>query len=217
MYRIILASESPRRKEIMNQMGIPFESIPSHVNEELIESSPSDIVENLANLKAKDVAKQLMERQHPNMSPNNEQVITMQEDLIIIGADTMVFHSGQALGKPRNREDAINMLKSLSDDSHEVISGVCIIIRKKTNHDSEKIISFSVKTQVVTQPLTIEEIESYVDSGESMDKAGAYGIQGGFGLYIKEIHGDYYNVVGFPIAKIYEKLLAYGINIKKLK
>ena len=121
------------------------------------------------------------------------------------------------MGKPKDRENAIRMLQSLSNDSHEVITGVCIIIRKNKNYEPDEIISFSVKTEVVVQPLTLDEIHTYVDSGESMDKAGAYGIQGGFGIYIKEIHGDYYNVVGFPISKIHEKLLAHGINIKKLK
>lgn len=197
MYRIILASESPRRKEIMDQMGIDYETIPSQVEEVVEDTRPSDMVEALATIKAKDVANRLKE-----------------ENCIIIGADTMVFHRGQALGKPKDREEAVLMLKSLSDDVHEVYTGICIIIR---SNDKEESIIFSESTKVIVQPLSPEEIEDYVDTKEPLDKAGAYAIQGKFGIYIKEIRGDYYNVVGFPIAKIYEKLKEYGINIKKLK
>ncbi|TAH66913.1 MAG: septum formation protein Maf [Anaerolineaceae bacterium] len=206
MYRIILASESPRRKEIMNQMNIPFDTMPANVTEETIGNNPEDMVKALARLKAHDVA---------------DRIHACSEDLIIIGADTLVFHMGQALGKPKDRNDAIEMLKSLSNDVHEVYTGVCIIIRRNNNDHNNKVkndeISFSVSTEVVVHPLTLEEIEDYVDTMEPLDKAGAYAIQGGFGIYIKEIHGDYYNVVGFPIAKIYEELLARGINIKKIK
>jgi septum formation protein len=205
MYRIILASESPRRKEIMEQMDIPYEIMPAHVKEEAEDNSPAGMVEALASLKAKDVA---------------DRIKCEMEDIIVIGADTMVFHRGNALGKPKDRADAIRMLKSLSNDTHEVYTGVCIIIRRSSSqdHSNNKVddeITFSVSTQVVVQSLTSEQIEDYVDTGEPLDKAGAYAIQGGFGIFIKEIHGDYYNVVGFPIAKIYEKLLAHGINIKK--
>lgn len=205
MYRIILASESPRRREIMDQMGICYEVIPSHVKEDVKDDIPSKMVEALASLKARDVADRLKNE------PNNT---------IIIGADTIVFHRGQVLGKPKDRDDAIRMLKSLSNDVHEVYTGVSIIIRKNNYKDikaNDENIVFSVSTKVVVQPLTIDEIEDYVDSGEPFDKAGAYAIQGGFGIYIKEIHGDYYNIVGFPIAQIYEKLKAVGINLKKIK
>lgn len=199
MYRIVLASESPRRKEIMDQMGISYVTIPSHAKEVVSETSPSDMVKALASLKARDVASRL----------------NVKEKFIIIGADTMVFHRGQALGEPKDRSDAIRMLKSLSDDSHEVKTGVCIIIRNNTDNIEDKTLTFDVNTEVIVQPLTTKQIEDYVDTGEPMDKAGAYAIQGGFGIYIKEIHGDYYNIVGFPIAKIYEQLLSYGINIKE--
>jgi len=205
MYRLILASESPRRKEIMKQMGIYFETIPSQVKEDIVKEEPSELVKALASLKAGEVADRL----------KNE-----QDDLIIIGADTVVYHNGHILGKPKDRDDAIRMLKEISDDVHDVYTGVSIIIRRNNDkaygRDDEKIV-FSVRTQVAVKALTEEEIEDYVDSGEPFDKAGAYAIQGGFGIYIKEIHGDYYNVVGFPIAKIYEELMAKGINIKKFK
>lgn len=203
MYKVILASESPRRKEIMTQMGINFEVVPAHVKEDVEHNIPSKMVEALAMLKAKDVADRLKDE---------------KDDLIIIGADTLVFHKGQVLGKPKDRDDAISMINSLSGDIHEVCTGVSIIIRNNSEEGiKEENIVFSVSSSVVVHPLTIEEIEDYVDTGEPYDKAGAYAIQGGFGIYIKEIHGDYYNIVGFPISKIYEKLKAKGINIKNLK
>ena len=206
MYKIILGSESPRRKEIMERMGIDFKTMPSHVKENIDQKNkkPSELVEALASLKARDVASRL----------DNE-----EDEMIIIGADTMVFYQGEVLGKPVDRHDAIKMLKLLSSHTHDVYTGVCIIIRgnkkDKLSNDPNKEIVFSVCTRVSVQSLTIDQIEEYVDSHEPYDKAGAYAIQGSFGIYISEIHGDYYNVVGFPIAKIYEKLLENNIDIKK--
>lgn len=201
MYQIILASESPRRKEIMEIMGIPYTVIAANVIEEVEETAPSEMVQALSRLKTGAVAAKL--------SDNNVE----DKDVIIIGADTMVFYKDHALGKPKDKADAERMLLMISDDVHEVYTGVSIIIRN--NHKVEHI-SFAVCTKVVVQPLTAEQIRDYIDYGEPMDKAGAYAIQGRFGIYIKEIIGDYYNVVGFPIAKIYETLLGYGIDIKKL-
>lgn len=204
MYRLILASESPRRKEIMEQMGINFETIPSYMKEDITREDPSELVKTLASLKAGEVAARLKYE---------------RDNLIIIGADTVVYHNGHILGKPRDRDDAVRMLKEISGDVHNVYTGVSIIIRRtepdKSNGRDENIV-FSVKTQVAVKQLTMDEIEDYVDSGEPYDKAGAYAIQGRFGIYIKELHGDYYNVVGFPIARIYEELLDKGINIKKI-
>ncbi|HKL99187.1 MAG TPA: Maf family protein [Mobilitalea sp.] len=200
MYRVILASESPRRKEIMDIMGIPYETMPANVLEVVAETDPADMVQALAAKKAKHIAAK-MDR------PAGE--------YIIIGADTMVFYQGNALGKPKDSEDAVQMLSMLSGHIHEVITGVYIIIRSKYGNDKD--ISFAVSTKVTVQPLTMEQIEAYVATGEPFDKAGSYAIQGKFGIFIKEITGDYYNIVGFPIAKIYEKLLEEGINIKNLK
>lgn len=199
MYKIILASESPRRKEIMETMGITFETASANVEEIVEETEPEQLVRALAEKKVKAVAESLGKD---------------TGDMILIGADTMVFFEGQALGKPKDKEDAFRMLSMLSDAVHEVFTGVHIIIRKDA---AEKSISFASATKVTVQKLTAEEIEDYIATGEPMDKAGAYAIQGKFGIHIREIAGDYYNVVGFPIAKIYEKLLEEGINIKKLK
>jgi septum formation protein len=200
MFRIILASESPRRKEIMETMGIPFLSVPSNVEEVVEEKEPAEMVMALAAKKVRHVAGHLPEE---------------KEDRIIIGADTMVFYKDHALGKPKDKEDAARMLRMLSDSVHEVFTGVHIIIRRNGYKDSE--ISFAVCTSVTVQPLTTEQIEDYITTGEPMDKAGAYAIQGKFGIHIREISGDYYNIVGFPIAQIYAKLLEQGIDIKKLK
>lgn len=198
MQRIILASESPRRKEIMETMGISFETYPANVLEVVEETKPSEMVQALARKKAQFVA---------------ECIKDVNDIQIIIGADTMVFFQEHALGKPKDEADAVKMLRMLSDHEHEVYTGVCIIIRKKDDHDKK--ISFAVSTKVTVQPLSLVQIEDYVSTKEPMDKAGAYAIQGKFGIHIKKIDGDYYNVVGFPIAKIYEKLLEEGIDIKK--
>ncbi len=203
MYEIILASESPRRKEIMELMGIPFKIISSNVEEVVEEKTPVEMVQALAKLKAKGVEDLIIKE------------IKEDEEVIIIGADTMVFYKEEALGKPKDSEDAIRMLQLLSDDVHEVYTGVSIIIRK-AGTEREHIL-LAVGTKVYVQALTMEQIKDYVATGEPMDKAGAYGIQGQFGIYIKEIVGDYYNVVGFPIAKIYNTLLGYGIDMKNIK
>lgn len=185
----------------MKTMGISFEVIASNVEEIITEKEPGKIVQELAALKAGNI----------NDKP---EIMQNSEDYIIIGADTMVFYNGQALGKPKDKEDAYHMLQMLSGHEHEVFTGVCIIIRKE---GKSKQILFPVCTKVYVQNLSREEIEAYIETGEPMDKAGAYGIQGKFGIHISGIAGDYYNVMGLPIAKIYQTLLENGIDIKKLK
>ncbi len=202
MNYVILASGSPRRKEIMEIMGIPYKVVTEDVEEITEETIPANMVQALAQLKTKAVAAKL-------------EKVGEYEEGIIIGADTMVFYQDEALGKPKNEEDAFRMLSMLSDDVHEVYSGVSIIIKNKDGY--KEYITFSVETKVTVQALTRKQINDYIATGEPMDKAGAYAIQGLFGIYIKEIKGDYYNVVGFPIAKIYECLMKKGIDIKKLK
>lgn len=201
MYEVILASESPRRKEIMETMGLKYKVLAANVEEVVEETIPSDMVKALARLKTNAV-KQRQELQ-----------TQADQDVVIIGADTMVFYKEHALGKPKSEADAVRMLGMLSDDTHEVYTGVSIIIRNKNIWEEE--ISFSVCTKVVVQPLSQDQIMDYIATGEPMDKAGAYAIQGRFGIFIKEIIGDYYNVVGFPIAQIYDALLNRGIDIKK--
>lgn len=203
MYRVILASESPRRKEIMEQMGIPFQSMGSSLDEVVEEKEPAAMVQALAATKAKDIASKIAEEKD------------MAADSIIIGADTMVFFRENVLGKPKDKADAMRMLQMLSGEEHEVYTGVNIIIRPVQGHMES--ISFAACTKVLMRALTREQIENYVATGEPMDKAGAYAIQGRFGIYISEIHGDYYNIVGFPIAKIHEKLLEHGIDLLDFK
>lgn len=200
MYQIILASESPRRKEIMDTMGIRYKVTAAGVEEKVEETIPEEMVQALARLKTGAVLQRLTE-------------LGEDKDIILIGADTMVFYKEHALGKPKDEADAFRMLSMLADDIHEVITGVNIIIRN--HYGFEESISFAVTTKVIVQPLTADQIKDYIATGEPMDKAGAYAIQGGFGIYIREIIGDYYNIVGFPIAKIYEMLLQKGIDLKK--
>jgi septum formation protein len=202
MYQIILASESPRRKEIMENMGIPYKVMASNVKEEALETIPDQMVQALARLKTGAIKEQV------------RQQTDSEKDTIIIGADTMVFYEEHALGKPKDKEDAARMLRMLSDQVHVVCTGVSIIILKQDG--SEESFSFAVGTKVVVNPLTEGQIQDYIATGEPMDKAGAYAIQGKFGIFIKEIEGDYYNIVGFPIAEIYAFMLRYGIDLKKL-
>ncbi|MGF7145013.1 septum formation protein [Anaerotaenia torta] len=202
MYQIILASESPRRKEIMENMGIPYQVLTSRVKEVTEETVPKKMVQALAGLKAAAVKEEAKARAGADT------------DLIIIGADTMVFYKEHALGKPRNEADAVRMLRLLSGDIHEVLTGVSIIILHREGWEEE--LHFSICTRVTVNPLTDRQLLDYIASGEPMDKAGAYGIQGSFGIYIKEIEGDYYNVVGFPIAEIYAVMLRHGIDLKNL-
>jgi len=202
MYRIILASESPRRKEILKTMGIHYRVLAANIEEAVEETVPEEMVQALARLKTAAVMKM------PELQSEE------YKDVIVIGADTMVFYKEHALGKPKSEADAFRMLGMLSDDIHEVITGVSIIIRNKYGFEEQ--ISFHASTRVTVMPLTAQQITDYIATGEPMDKAGAYAIQGQFGIHIKEINGDYYNVVGFPVARIYDILFQKGIDIKKL-
>lgn len=192
-YQVILASGSPRRKELLEQIGVEFKIITSNKEEIITSTNPEDVVKELSAMKAEDVA------------------AGISGPAIILGADTVVAHKGRILGKPKDREDAIRMITSFAGDDHHVYTGVCII--RKEADGSVKTISFAEGTRVTVYPMTEQEIETYVDSGEPMDKAGAYAIQGLFAPYIKEIAGDYYNIVGFPIAGIYQRLKAEGIQL----
>ena len=202
MYQVVLASESPRRKEILEIMGINYRAIATNVIEVVTETEPSAMVQALAKLKTNAV---ILKPEVPTIE---------YQEVIVIGADTMVFYKEHALGKPKNKEDAARMLRMLSDEVHEVYTGVNIIIRNMDGREEN--ISFAVCTEVVVMPLTEAQIQAYIATGEPMDKAGAYAIQGKFGIFIKGIRGDYYNVVGFPIAQIYDAILKKGIDIKKL-
>ncbi|MCR5154168.1 MAG: Maf family protein [Lachnospiraceae bacterium] len=185
-YRLILASGSPRRKEILGNTGLEFE-IKTSDKEEIINTTvPQDAVLALSAQKAEFVGEEV------------------SGDVCIIGADTVVSYRNEILGKPKNKEDAIRMVSELAGDTHRVFTGVTILV--KEDGKEVKRSSFYVETLVDVYSMSKKEIDEYVESGEPMDKAGAYAIQGLFAPYIKKIDGDYYNIVGFPISKIYHEL-----------
>lgn len=195
MYNIILASGSPRRKEILEQVGIPFTVQASNKEEVITENEPVNIVKGLASMKANDIAEK---------AKIND---------VIIGCDTIVAYNNQIMGKPKNEEDAKRMLQLLQNDVHEVYTGVSVIIKMTTDDGSEcdKEINFAVETKVYVNAMSEAQIESYVATKEPMDKAGAYAVQGKFAVHIKKLDGDYYNVVGLPISRLYDVLLEEGV------
>lgn len=186
---IILASGSPRRRELMERLGVAFKVVVSD-KEEIIKSEiPSEVVKELSEMKAEAVFEDVKGSQ--------------KGDFLVIGADTVVSCDGKILGKPKDAGDAAKMLHNLSGRAHEVYTGVTIIICR--NGAMEKI-QFAECTKVFVYPMLDSEIVKYIASGEPMDKAGAYAIQGLFAPYIERIEGDYYNIVGFPIARIFQEL-----------
>lgn len=184
---IILASASPRRRELMQQAGYEFQIQVSHKEEVYISTAPDEIVKELALLKARDIAEQ-------NVAKN----------LLVIGADTVVAHKGNILGKPKSREDAFSMIRGFQGDKHQVYTGVAIL--SYDDDGEETVINQAVRTDVYVNSMTEKEIWAYIDSDYVLDKAGSYGIQSGFAKHIEKIEGDYFNVVGLPISYIYDKL-----------
>lgn len=194
MRKIILASASSRRRELLEQGGIPFTVIPSQAEEKITTEQPGQAVEELSYLKCSDIYEKSL------------------GDVLVIGADTVVASEGKILGKPSSQKDAVKMLQSLQGREHEVYTGVTIMAREG-NENRKK--TFHEKTKVVFYPMSDEEIRSYVNTGEPMDKAGAYGIQGKSAVFIKEISGDYNNVVGLPLARLYQELKNMGIESRE--
>lgn len=192
MGKIILASSSPRRAEILRNLGISFSIVPSEYKEEVIKKPPNELVCHLARNKAIDVKKRCL------------------YDDIIIAADTIVCMNERIIGKPKSKQDAFQILKSLNGKEHQVITGLCILCDKYVlNYEGFEI------TNVFFKHLSDEEIWDYIDTCEPMDKAGAYGIQGIGGVFVEKIDGCYYNVVGLPIKKVYSVLREMGINLIK--
>ncbi len=186
--RVILASKSPRRKELLEQIGLSFEVLVSDADENLDIDIPEEFVKELSRIKSKAVM-DLMDG--------------IDENTLIIGADTIVVYDGKILGKPKDEEDAFCMLKMLSDNEHEVITGVTLLSKKNGKIDMD---TFFEKTKVFTYEMSDSEIKEYIATKEPMDKAGSYGIQGIGGKFIKKIDGDYNNVVGLPVSRIYQKI-----------
>lgn len=203
MRKIILASQSPRRRELMEQAGYTFEIIPSYADEVIADKEPEIVVQKLSMLKACDVYQGYAEK----ISQGSDAVESCGlENILVIGADTVVSIDGRILGKPASTDEAVKMIKSLQGKTHEVYTGVSFVWYDMKVH------SFYECTRVTCYPMTDKEIEDYVAKGECMDKAGAYGIQGSFGVYIKDICGDYNNVVGLPIARLYHELKALELQ-----
>ena len=184
---IILASGSPRRKELLLQIGIAPEIIVSHVEEKITSDVPAEVVMSLAEQKAVDVAKD------------------MPEGKVILGSDTVVAADGKILGKPKSHEEAYEMIRSLAGRSHQVYTGVCIV-KKGAAGGKDTVVSFYDETDVQVSGMTEAEIREYADSEEPMDKAGAYAVQGFFARYIEGLRGSYANVMGLPVHLVYRKL-----------
>lgn len=200
MKRIVLASASPRRRELLSQIGVEFEVKPADGEERIISTEPSKVVEELSGQKAMFTAKAL-EKENGHVP----------EGCIVLGADTIVSYEGRILGKPSDKEDAIQMLSMLQGNTHQVYTGVTVLKEKQGSWKSH---TFFECTDVIFYPVTREEIVEYVNSGDPMDKAGSYGIQGAWGAYVKGIHGDYNNVVGLPVARLIYETKKIGINLK---
>lgn len=189
--RIILASGSPRRKELLMQAGYNIEVIVSEADENVEQDNPVQMVEELAYRKAEAVAQQIFAQD-------------MEESCLIIGADTIVVRGRRVLGKPADREAAYRMIWKLAGKTHYVYTGVAMLYLSKDKQ--LKVYRMHEKTDVNVRAMSHEEILSYIDGCDDWkDKAGGYGIQTAFGAkYIPAIHGDYYNVVGLPVCKVSE-------------
>lgn len=193
--KIYLASASPRRKELLKQVGISFRVVPSTVEEKITKEKPNEVVEELSYQKAVDVCGRL--------------VAEGKEDFVVIGADTVVSAWGKILGKPVDKMDAARMLKDLQGGSHQVYTGVTLAWKYKDMSPMYAV--FSECTDVTMYAMSDEEIQKYVDSGEPMDKAGAYAIQGLCAAHIQGICGDYNNVVGLPVGRLCQEMKRRGL------
>lgn len=188
-WHFVLASASPRRRQLMGQIGLEPEVVPSLAEENETGMTPPDTVMALSRKKARDVAAHY------------------GEGTTVIGADTVVAAENRILGKPSSHEEAEEMISLLQGNVHQVYTGVTIILCGS----KRKEVTFYERTDVAVYPMDQEEIRRYAGSGEPMDKAGAYGIQGTFAAYIQWIHGDYNNVVGLPAGRLYQELKKLGV------
>lgn len=204
--RLILASGSPRRKELLEQIGAKFEILPAKGEEVITSTVPAQVVMELSAQKAEEVAGRYGEE----LGGENQSVSKEEQAVVILGADTVVAYENKILGKPKNEEDAVRMLQMLSGHTHSVFTGVTLVIEKQGKKEKQ---SFFAETKVTMYPMTEQQIHAYVATGEPLDKAGAYGIQGKCAVYIEKIVGDYNNVVGLPIALVYQNLEKSGIEI----
>lgn len=196
MSKIILASASPRRKELLAKAEISFTVIPAAGEEKRTSEDPGEAVQQLARDKAEWVAQSMAE---------------CEEGTLVIGSDTIVVFENRILGKPKDRRDAAETLEKLQGNTHQVYTGVTVLERKAGKWVEH---TFFESTDVTFYPVSREEIQDYIATGEPMDKAGSYGIQGLFGIYVKGICGDYNNVVGLPVARLFHEMKKSGINLR---
>lgn len=186
--KYILASASPRRADLLTEMGLDFTIMPADTEENITTEKPEEIVTCLAKEKALKVNESL----------------ALAEDYCVIGADTIVYYEGEVLGKPEDKDDATSMLLMLQDRTHQVYTGIALCYKK---NGQEKLLTFFEKTDVTFYPVDRFDIKAYIESGDPLDKAGSYGIQSGFGKHVRSIKGEYTNVVGLPIGRLYNELL----------
>lgn len=199
--KIILASASPRRRELLTQIGLDFDVVVSETEEKITSTEPAKVVEELSAQKAEAVWEKLAES--GVCDPEQKSGETTMTDTLVLGADTVVACDGKILGKPADSEAAAAMLTMLQGRGHEVYTGVTILYEE---NGERKTLTFHEKTTVHFYPMTDAQIREYVATGDPMDKAGAYGIQGFCARYIRSIEGDYNNVVGLPVGRVYQEL-----------
>lgn len=191
---IVLASASPRRRELLSLTGIKFQVLPGNIEEKTSSSRPSQMVRELSRQKALAVFESFSEEE--------------KEKILVIGADTLVSIDGRILGKPEDEQKAEEMLTLLQGNTHQVYTGVTLISREVEEKGKavRRISTFAEKTSVTMYPVSLREIRDYIATGEPMDKAGAYGIQGKCAAWIRKISGDYSNVVGLPVGRLWQEL-----------
>ena len=223
MTRFILASQSPRRSMLLKEAGVRFTIMPAQGEEVSDESDPAKLVEALSAHKAREIASllnasgdtvrdgcdELKAGDEQDRGIDRQDGDAQKDETVIIGADTVVACDGEVLGKPADRKDAIRMIRMLQGRKHDVFTGVTLIrLDGQGNIADER--SFHEHTEVEVYPMSEEEILLYTATDEPYDKAGAYGIQAGFMIYVKGIRGDYNNVVGLPVARLIHELKSFA-------
>lgn len=186
--RLILASASQRRRELLTMCGYEYEIIASNADENISAASPDEFVKRLAVRKATEVFGRLADR-----------------DCVVVGADTVVAFNGQIIGKPKDAQDSFRILSMLSANTHRVYTGVAVV--NQAGVDVECAV-----TSVTFSKLSDDEILNYIASGDPFDKAGSYGIQGPFGMFVERLEGNYFNVIGMPLPVLYRMLLKAGVK-----
>ena len=215
--KIILASGSPRRKELLSAAGLEFEVIKSAEDENITETAPDRIVMDLAKKKAESVARSLPAAPDGKI-PTSDSLSGQRSGTLVIGADTIVVLDKNVLGKPRDKKEALTMLMSLSGRVHQVFTGVCVLELSENMPETvdgkaavpDTALLFAEETQVEMEPFNKETALSFIETGIPMDKAGAYAIQGLGSLLVRGIVGDFHNVMGFPLGSFLRKGIAKG-------